>query len=136
MMPTGRLLPRNEGLATAPYPSCVDTSRDVDLSVWDPLSDDFLIPPGIPETPRGLAVFFINRLRTRFDYRGNPWTSPWPLGAHLRLAKALLEEAGYRNAVRSIVYAIGIAHHRPSFAFVLRCAREKFNNARELDCRS
>lgn len=132
-MRTGKLLARNEGSATAPHPACTDTGRDIDNAIHDPLSNSFVVPPGISPTPRGLAVFFTNRLRTRFDCYGRPWVSPWPLKAHLRPAKRLLEEVGYEFAIRAIVYAVGIAGHRPSFAFVLRCAREKFSNARKLD---
>ena len=125
-LPTGRLLSRNEGSATAPHPNCSDTGRDIATDVCDPLSDNFVVPPGIPPTPRGIAIFFTNRLRTRFDCYGNPWVSGWPLKAHLRPAKVLLEEYGYENAIRAIVHAVSIAGHRPSFAFVLRCAREMF----------
>lgn len=124
---TGRLLMRHGGSAMAPQPTGVDMGRSVDNSAYDPLLDSFVIPPSIPATPRGLAIFFMNRLRTCFDSQGKSWVSPLPLKAHLRLAKILLEEVGYNSAIRAIVYAVHIANHCPSFVFVLKCARERFS---------
>ena len=119
----GMLLERNKGSATAPHPAYVDANRDVDSGLYDPTSENFVVPPGIIPTPRGLAIFFTQEMRKHYDSTGRRWTSLNDYRAYLRPAKILLDEVGFESAVRNIVYAIRVANHTPSFKFVLRCAR-------------
>lgn len=125
MKQTGKLLSRNEGLASAPHPSTTDYNSHIDMSMYDPLSENFVIPPGMPQTPRGLAVFFTQELRKHSDPIGKSWRSLLDHRAYLRPAKILLEDVGFENAIRAIVYAVRVADHTPSFKFVLQCS-ERF----------
>ena len=122
---TGKLLSRNEGSATAPRPSTVSSGGHIDSSMYDPLSENFVIPSGTPSTPRGLAVFFTQQLRKHSGATGERWISIFDYRAYLRPAKTLLEDVGFENAVRSIVYAVRVAKHTPTFKFVLKCS-ERF----------
>jgi hypothetical protein len=124
-MPTGKLLARNEGSATAPHPACKVTDGNIGRGINDPLSDSFVIPPGIPQTPRGLAIFFTQELRKHFGRTGKRWTSLFNYRAYLRPAKTLLGDVGFENSVKAIVHAVHVANHIPSFTFVLMCA-ERF----------
>ena len=122
---TGKLLSRNEGSATAPHPSTTGSNGHIDSSLYDPLSENFVVPPGIPQTPRGLAIFFTQELRKHSDPIGKQWKSLLNHSAYLRPAKTLLEEVGFENSVKAIVHAVRVAKHTPTFRFVLKCA-ERF----------
>ena len=126
MKPTGKLLSRNEGSATAPHPLTIDSNGHIDGSMYDPSSENFVVPPGMGSTPRDLAIFFTQELRKHSDPIGKRWRSLLDHRAYLRPAKVLLEEFGFEGAVRSIVLAVRVAKHCPSFAFVLRVARKRF----------
>lgn len=107
----------------APLPASVDTGGALNRSFYDPLSDDFIVPPDIQPTPWGLAQFFVRTLNKRFGEDGRMWKSLFTCNAYMRPAKTLLDEVGFENAVRTIVYAVRVAKHCPSFAFILRCAK-------------
>lgn len=128
---TGKLLSRNEGSATAPRPSTTSSNGHIDSSLYDSLSENFVIPPGIPSTPRGLAIFFTQELRKHYGYTGENWMSLYNYRAHLRPARRLLEDVGFENSIRIIVYAVRVAAHIPSFKFVLQCA-ERFKSCPEI----
>ena len=130
MKQTGKLLARNEGSATAPHPATASSNDHIDSSLYDPLSENFIVPPGIPPTPRGLAIFFTQELRKRYGYAGENWMSLYNYRAHLRPARHLLEDVGFENSVKTIVYAVRVAAHIPSFKFVLQCA-ERFRQCPE-----
>ena len=130
-MQTGKLLARNEGSATAPLPSTISSNGHIDSSIYDPLSENFVIPPGMPSTPRGLAIFFTQELRKHSDSAGKGWISPFNHSVYLRSAKVLLGKVGFDGAIRSIVYAVRVANHVPSFKFVLKCA-ERFKQCPEI----
>ena len=122
---TSKLLSRHGGSAMAPQPASVDNSGDINSSKFDPLSDDFIVPPDIRPTPWSLAQFFVKTLTMHYGEDGTRWVSKFPNSSYLGLAKILLDNVGFENSVRTIVYAVRVAKHCPSFAFVLRCA-ERF----------
>ena len=109
----------------APQPASVDSPGLILRSTCDPLSDDFIVPPDIRPTPWGLVQFFVRSLNTRYGEDGRMWKSLFTCNAYMKPAKTLLDEMGFENSVRTIVYAVRVAKHCPSFAFVLRCA-ERF----------
>lgn len=122
---TGKLLDRHGGSAMAPLPASVDNSGDINKSMFDPLSSDFIVPPDIRPTPWGLAQFFVRALNKHYGEDGRMWKSLFSCNAYMKPAKLLLDEVGFEEAVRTIVYAVSVANHCPSFAFVLRCS-ERF----------
>lgn len=88
--------------------------RSKPMDVHDPLSPQFVVPPGIKSTAWSLVRYY----QTCMYQRG--WSPPNPLQAYLRPAKVLLDTEGLEMAVRVITHGIAVANHPPSFYFFIR----------------